>query len=117
MNTINRLDLQLPQIADYGKAAGSTGGQGRNEELLAACQEFEAIFVFQLFKAMRKTAPEIGAIKIPGRSTFDMMMDQKLSQDLAKKGGGIGLGRLLYEKLSQESKNSTKIKDNYEIAD
>jgi Rod binding domain-containing protein len=39
--------------------------------------------------------------KMPGKDTYTMMMDHKLSEDLARKGGGIGLQKVLYEQMKR----------------
>ncbi|MDZ4165563.1 MAG: rod-binding protein [Smithellaceae bacterium] len=73
----------------------------RDKQLEKACQDFEAIFVYKILQALRKTVPTAGMSKMPGKATYEMLMDQKIAEDFSKKGGGMGLGRLLYEKMSR----------------
>jgi Rod binding domain-containing protein len=50
---------------------------------------------------MRKTIPESQTTtKMPGKDTYTMIMDQKLSEDLARRGG-IGLQKVLYNQLKR----------------
>jgi Rod binding domain-containing protein len=50
---------------------------------------------------MRKTIPESQTTtKMPGKDTYTMIVDQKLSEDLARRGG-IGLQKVLYNQLKR----------------
>ncbi len=70
------------------------------ERLKRTCSEFESIFLGYMMKTMRKTVPE----GILGRSSetkiFNAMFDEGLSLEIAR-GGGIGLGKMLYERLGE----------------
>ncbi len=71
-----------------------------NKKIKKACADFEAILAYNLFKAMRKTIPTGGAInKIAGKDTFDMLMDQKVAEELSKKNGGLGIQTIMYNQL------------------
>lgn len=71
------------------------------EKLKTACQEFEAYFVQQLFKEMRKTVPEGTLLeKSAGRDIFEDMLDEEYSKNISK-GNGIGLANMLYKQLSK----------------
>lgn len=73
---------------------------GQDEKLRQVCRDFEALFLYNLFKEMRQGVPRSGFLpSSPGKDTFEMMFDQKVAQDLAGKGEGIGLQKLLYEQL------------------
>jgi len=81
----------------HGKAADPEG----EKKLKKACADFEAMMVFQLLKTMRRTVPKNGFIKpSQGKETYEMMLDQKVAEDLANKGGGLGLQKVLYNQLS-----------------
>jgi Rod binding domain-containing protein len=57
---------------------------------------------------MRKTVPENTTTpKMPGKDSYTMIMDQKLSEDLARRGG-IGLQKVLYEQLKQRPQEAVK---------
>ena len=98
---------------DIGKVAEGIQGGGtknqptsksddplRDKKLRKACRDFESIFLFNLFKEMRRTVPRSGMLPpAPGKETFEMMFDQKVAEDLSARGEGIGLQKALYEQL------------------
>jgi peptidoglycan hydrolase FlgJ len=72
----------------------------RDKKLRKACRDFEAIFLFNLFKEMRQTIPRSGLLSsAPGKETFQMMFDQKVAEDLSGRGEGMGLQKMLYDQL------------------
>jgi peptidoglycan hydrolase FlgJ len=86
------------------KRTGEVEGKAAIEEenkLRKGCADFEAIFTFYMFKTMRQTIPQSGFLKqSPGKDTYTMMLDQKVAEELANKGGGSGLQQILFEQLS-----------------
>ena len=76
------------------------GTAARDKKLRQACADFESIFYFNLFKEMRSTVPKSGLLpSAPGKETYQMMFDQKIAEDLARKGEGKGIQKILYEQL------------------
>ncbi len=74
---------------------------GKDERLRKACADFESIFIYHMFKTMRKTVPESGLLnKISGKDTYEMMVDQKVAEELAGKGG-IGLQKMLFNQIKK----------------
>ncbi|HOD35767.1 MAG TPA: rod-binding protein [Syntrophales bacterium] len=86
-------------------AAPEKAGERSAEEekkLKKACADFEAIFISLMFRTMRQTVPASGYFKaMPGKDVYNMMMDQKLAEDLAHRGGGLGIQELLYNQLTK----------------
>jgi len=81
--------------------AASPEEEEKDRKLRKSCADFEALFISYIFQTMRKTIPESAATtKMPGKDTYTMIMDHKLSEDLARRGG-IGLQKILYEQLKQ----------------
>lgn len=84
-----------------GRKSGST--ERRSEEdmkLRKACADFESLFLYSLLKSMRRTVPRGSApAGLSGKSATEMLMDQKLAEELAGKGGGVGIQKMLYEEL------------------
>lgn len=81
----------------------------QEKKLRKACADFESIFLYQMFKTMRNTVPQSGLTdKMTGKDTYQMMMDQKVSEELANKGG-MGLQGVLYNQLNKD-KQVTDIK-------
>lgn len=72
----------------------------RPEGLEEAVASFEAFFLNFLLQSMRKTVPKGGIIDLGfAGETYTGMLDQALSEEMAK-AGGIGLGKLLIDQLS-----------------
>ncbi len=83
-----------------GKAAATPGDAVQDKKLRQACADFESIFLYNLFKEMRKTVSKSGLLpSAPGKDTYEMMFDQKVAEDLSKRGDGTGLQKVLYEQL------------------
>jgi len=83
-----------------GKQAAAPGDAVQDKKLRQACTEFESIFLYNLFKEMRRTVPKSSLLPAaPGKDTYEMMFDQKVAEDLSKRGEGIGLQKVLYEQL------------------
>ncbi len=81
--------------------AASAEEEEKDRKLRKSCADFEALFISYIFQTMRKTVPESTlTTRMPGKDTYTMIMDHKLSEDLARRGG-IGLQKVLYEQLRQ----------------
>ncbi|MCU0581911.1 MAG: rod-binding protein, partial [Syntrophales bacterium] len=75
--------------------------QEKEKQLRKACADFEAIFTYQLFQSMRHTIPDSGLLnKFPGKETYEMMMDQKVAEELSRRSHGLGLKEMLYKQLA-----------------
>ncbi|PKL75949.1 MAG: hypothetical protein CVV27_12755 [Candidatus Melainabacteria bacterium HGW-Melainabacteria-1] len=73
-----------------------------NDSLKKAVQDFEAFFVGQIMKDMRKTVPESGLF---GQGPEEGMMRDLLDEEWAKQlatGRGIGLAQVLFRQMQQE---------------
>ncbi len=73
-----------------------------DKKLKEVSQEFESLFLNQLFKEMRKTIPKDdwldGGLK---QEIFEDMLYNEYSNNISKVGG-IGLGNLVYKYLKQK---------------
>jgi len=77
-----------------------------NKKLKKACADFEAVFTNYLFKAMRKTIPPGSSIsQFTGKDTYDMLMDQKIAEELSKKNEGLGIQKIMYNQLVKKINN------------
>lgn len=87
------------------EAVTGDGGEALKEKKLRkACGDFESIFIYQMLKTMRKTVPESGLLKkMEGKDSYEMISDQKVSEELAKKGG-MGLQPVLFKQLNRTIK-------------
>ena len=102
MNEIINNTLPKSDTNDLSKSKKSTtDGERKEVKLRKACADFESIFIYQLLQTMRKTIP-VGGILSNKNSRSDIyttMFDQKIAEDLAKRGGGVGLQKMLYQQL------------------
>lgn len=99
---INLTPISLPAGGVKGDASVSSEEKARQEKKLRkACADFESILLYQMFKTMRNTIPQSELTnKMTGKDTYEMMMDQKISEELAKKGG-MGLQGVLFNQLNK----------------
>ncbi len=75
------------------------GKDPRVEKLKKAVQGFEAIFIHEIFKVMRRTVMKGGLFDGGIREDiYTTMMDMELSKKISQ-GGGIGLSRILFEEF------------------
>jgi flagellar protein FlgJ len=88
-NRLRELRSGLEQRPDQDKA-----------KLRKACQDFEAVFIGQIWKHMRSSVPSDGMLHSKEEQSYLAMFDQEISIKMAR-SGGIGLSDLLYDNLSQ----------------
>ncbi|MBW2636549.1 MAG: rod-binding protein [Deltaproteobacteria bacterium] len=88
---------------ETGRSEGQQTRVGK-DELKKACADFEAIFINYMLKTMRSAIPQSGT-NFPGKDIYSTMVDRKVAEDLAKKGGGIGLQEMLLRQLKSEIKD------------
>lgn len=80
-------------------------GSKSQEELKEACEQFEAYFLEQMFKEMRKSVPESGLIKEShGEKIFKDMLYQEYAKESAKTQS-LGLAQMLFKQLSNNNDN------------
>ena len=73
-------------------------------KLREASSEFEAIFIQQMLKTMRKTSLETEFIKkSEGEKIFRSMLDEQYAL-LSAKSGRLGLGEMIYQQLNSNLK-------------
>lgn len=77
----------------------------KQEKLREACDGFEAIFLQKMWEQMRKTVPKEGYLHSKDEETYQSLFDIELCKKMAT-AGGIGLGDMLYEQLSQQLENT-----------
>ncbi len=106
---INGTPLSLPTAGMKDDAPVITEEKAKQEKKLRkACADFESILLYQMFKTMRNTIPQSGLTnKMTGKDTYEMMMDQKISEELAKKGG-MGMQKVLFNQLNGQLNKGNK---------
>jgi peptidoglycan hydrolase FlgJ len=76
-------------------------------KLKKACQDFEAVFIGQIWKQMRASVPKDGMLSSKEQESYLSMFDQELSLKMAR-SGGIGLSDMLYANLSERLVNASR---------
>jgi flagellar protein FlgJ len=76
-------------------------------KLKKACQDFEAVFIGQIWKQMRASVPKEGMLHSKEEESYLSMFDQELSLKMAR-SGGIGLSDMLYANLSERLVNASR---------
>jgi flagellar protein FlgJ len=70
---------------------------GSQAKLKSACSEFESIFINYMLKSMRTAFSEDGILENNNEGQIiRSMFDENLATAMAK-GGGIGLGKMLFK--------------------
>lgn len=98
---MNPMDASQTLAAD---AQGSTAAlrqlanQNSPQALKTVAGQFESLFVEMMLKSMRDATPQDGVFDSQQTRLFTSMLDQQLSQNLAKRG--IGLADMLVRQLS-----------------
>ncbi len=96
-----KMDTSRPKTGRFQQALEAAQQSGDKEKLLAACQDFEALFIQMMLKNMRNTIPKDGLIpKSFSQEVFEEMLDEELSKKMAK-GQGLGLAKEIYKQLSR----------------
>jgi flagellar protein FlgJ len=82
---------------------------GSPDALKGAATQFESMFVNMMMKSMRDATPQDGPMDSQETRTFTTMLDQQMSQKLAKRG--IGLADVLVRQLSAQQTGAALAKD------
>jgi flagellar protein FlgJ len=93
----NKFSLDLRDMGSLKQSARA----GSPEALKTASTQFEAMFVNMMLKSMRDATPQDGMLDSQQSKTFQTMLDQQTSQNIAKKG--IGLADMLVRQLSSKT--------------
>ena len=97
---LSSLSFRMEQSRDFPDAKGNAD----DTQLREAANEFEAIFIQQMLKTMRKTSLESDFVKkSEGEKIFRSMLDEQYSI-LSAKSGRLGLGEMIYQQLKSNLK-------------
>jgi flagellar protein FlgJ len=78
----------------------SESSAAKDQKLKKACADFESILLYYMFKGMRQTVPKSGFLKqSPGKDAYNMILDQKVAEEMANRESGSGLKQTLFEQL------------------
>ena len=99
------------QVIEKKDDIKSIRSEADRKKLKKACADFESLFIYQLFKGMRQSIPQSGLMgKMPGKDTYEMMLDQKIADEMATKRDGIGLQKMLLEQMDRNTRIQKEIK-------
>jgi flagellar protein FlgJ len=93
----SKLALDTKGLSDLKQSAKA----GSPEALKSAARQFEAMFINMMMKAARQATPAEGPTDNEQTKMFTGMLDQQLSQNLAKRG--VGLADVLVRQLSAQA--------------
>jgi flagellar protein FlgJ len=92
---LSALTLQANQLKKLPETKGVTD----DVKLREAANDFEAIFIQQMLKTMRKTSFESDLLpKSEGEKVFQSLLDEQYAQ-ISAKSGSLGLGEMIYQQL------------------
>ncbi len=95
---IDTADL-ISQATTQTKVAAKNKNEAKLRE---TAQDFEAIFIRQMFKEMRNTVHHEGLIEKDNASdTYDQLQDMEAAR-IAARQGGIGLADLMMQQLMKD---------------
>ena len=97
---INPADLSGKLAIDVQdvNALRQSAKQNSPDALKAAAKQFEALFMNMVMKSMRDATPQDGLFDSEQSKMYTSMLDQQISQNLAKRG--VGLADVLVRQLS-----------------
>jgi flagellar protein FlgJ len=93
----SKLSLDTQGLGDLKRSARA----GSLEATQGAATQFEALFINQMMKSMRDATPADGLMDNQQTKMFTSMLDQQLSQNIAKRG--MGLADVLVRQLSAQT--------------
>jgi flagellar protein FlgJ len=80
---------------------------GSPEALKGAATQFESMFINMMMKSMREATPQDGPMDSQETKTFTSMLDQQMSQKLAKRG--VGLADVLVRQLNAQAQGQAAL--------
>ena len=85
----------------FRKASENTPGRAKEEaKLKQACQQFEEMYLAQMFQQMRKSAQASGTGGGEQEEMFQGMLDNERAKAWSQEGG-VGLANLLFQQMKQ----------------
>lgn len=106
-NPLTEKALQDPRLnkgeKDFQAVLKKVQNEQDDRELMAACQEMEAIFINQLLRQMRATVPKSTLVEESlGSSIYKDMLDTEYSKLISKSPQNFGLAAMLYKQLKRD---------------
>ncbi|MET0981814.1 MAG: flagellar assembly peptidoglycan hydrolase FlgJ [Telluria sp.] len=98
-NLTSSFALDTQGLGDLKRSAKA----GSSDATRGAATQFEALFINQMMKSMREATPQEGPMDNQQTRMFTSMLDQQLSQNMAKRG--MGLADVLVRQLSAQTES------------
>lgn len=100
---LNSITANLSTLENTNKLESKLKNNLENstdKELMEVCKSFEAYFVEQMFKEMKKTVPDSGEEENQYKTFFEDMLYQEYSDDISE-NGNMGIAQLLYDSMKR----------------
>ena len=99
----------LPPISPERTAAPTSEAMSRDaKSLKKSAQDFEAIFIQSMFKAMRKTIPDGGMFeKDTAHEIYQEMLDSEVASEISRRQS-MGLAEQIYRQMEKNLPDSQK---------
>ncbi len=99
-----KIDPRISESISVTKTSTPPSQAKNLKDLRESTREFEAIYINEMYKAMRKSVPEDGLFKTDSATKmYQEMMDMELARTTAN-GKGMGLGEAMFDQLKDKIK-------------
>lgn len=94
-------------MASSGKLTNSIEGAQSEDEMMAACEEFEVYLIQKMFETMEQTAKVFSDEEDEDGNEYTNMfsdqMYQAVAQNMVNSGQGLGIAQTLYESMTRNA--------------
>ena len=102
-------NLDATRSDSLKKTLGGVSKEATDQELRGACKKFEAYFMQQIYKEMKKPIEEMKKRNGNGNQSFGTLTDyfenntmsELFEKNAGSAGGGVGLAKMLYESMKR----------------
>ncbi|WP_321533238.1 rod-binding protein [uncultured Desulfuromonas sp.] len=96
------LHIDPRMYTDQSNSLSNTSASQKGSRLKKTCEEFEAVMVQMMFKAMRGAQPEGGLVeKDTASEVYQELFDGEVAREMAH-NQSMGIGSKLYEQISKK---------------
>lgn len=106
--SLNPLAISIKGLYSQGSPSENSDIEKKNLELKGACEQFESLFLQDLLRIMRESIPKTGLFDGGrGEEIYRSVLDREMAERMAA-AGGVGLAKILFERLKIDSENGKK---------
>ncbi len=94
----------LSQTASMNQLTNQINGAETDQEMLAACEEFEVYLLQKMFQSMEESAKVFSDEEEEGNEYVDMFSDnmyQAMAENMVSSGQEVGIAQTLYESMTR----------------